>query len=344
MGFYHWLLLISFPFFAIIVDALQASEGDADPIYRDCVEHCELTGCVGTQCFQHCQFTADGNISDGRWYLQEPLYLKWRQWDCRSDCRYYCMHSREEERRTFGEKPIKYHGRWPYHRVYGIQEPVSVALSVLNLAIQFHGWISFFILVYYKLPMMNNAKTYYEYTGLWHVYGVLAMNCWFWTAVFHSRDLDLTEKLGYSSTVALLGFGLILAIFRVFNLKDEAARVMASAPVIAFVTTHILYLNFYRLDYGLNMKVCSTIVVAQLLTWATWAKTTQHPSRWKLRVVVFGGALSMLLWIYDFPPYWGFVDAHAVWHATSIPLSYLWWSFIKDDAEYVTLTRMKKAT
>lgn len=67
------------------------------------------------------------------------------------------------------------------------QEPVAVALSALNLAMQFHGWVSFFILVYYKLPLMPDKKTYYEYTGLWHIYGILSMNSWLWSAVFHSR-------------------------------------------------------------------------------------------------------------------------------------------------------------
>lgn len=60
----------------------------------------------------------------------------------------------------------------------------------------------------------------------------------------------MTEKLDYSSAVALLGFTLILAILRAFNVRDEAARVMVAAPLIAFITTHIMYLNFYNLDYG----------------------------------------------------------------------------------------------
>lgn len=67
------------------------------------------------------------------------------------------------------------------------QEPISVALSALNLAVQFHGWVSFFILVNYKLPFTPNKKTYYAYAGLWHVYAIFAMNSWFWTAVFLSR-------------------------------------------------------------------------------------------------------------------------------------------------------------
>ncbi|KAJ6410748.1 hypothetical protein OIU84_007495 [Salix udensis] len=223
------------------------------------------------------------------------------------------------------------------------QEPVSVALSALNLAFQFHGWVSFFILIYYKLPLTPSKKTYYEYTGLWNIYGILSMNSWFWSAVFHSRDVELTEKLHCSSAVALLGFSLILAIQRAFSVRNEASRVMVSTPVIAFVTTHILYLNCYNLDYGLNIKVCVAMGVAQLLIWAVWAGVTHHPSWSKLWVAVVGGGLVMLLEIYDFPPYHGFVDSHALWHATTIPLTYLWWSFAKDDAEFRTSSFLKKA-
>ncbi|KAK3039240.1 hypothetical protein RJ639_027944 [Escallonia herrerae] len=312
-------------------------------VCRACVEKCEKSGCVGDKCFQHCNFSSDDKLINSPWYLQEPLYQRWKQWDCLSDCRYHCMLAREGEKEKLGDRPVKYHGKWPFRRVFGIQEPVSVALSALNLAMQFHGWVSFFILVNYKLPLRPDRKTYYEYTGLWHIYAIFSMNTWFWSAVFHTRDVDLTKKLDYSSTVALLGFSLILAILRAFNVRDEAARVMVSAPLFAFVTTHILYLNFYQLDHGLNMKVCLAMGIAQLLLWAVWAGVTRHPSRWKLWVVVIGGALAMLLEIYDFPPHRGLVDAHALWHATTIPLTYLWWSFVRDDSELRTSTLIKKA-
>ncbi|PSS14385.1 Post-GPI attachment to proteins factor 3 like [Actinidia chinensis var. chinensis] len=326
-----------------LVGVFDASAGDADPLYRVCVEQCEKTGCIGDRCFPHCRFPSDGASFNRPWYMQEPLYLRWKQWDCQSDCRYDCMVDREKDRAALGHGPVKYHGKWPFKHVYGIQEPVSVALSALNLAMHFHGWLSFFILLYYKLPLKQDKKPYYDYTGLWHIYGLLSMNSWFWSAVFHSRDVDVTEKLDYSSAVALLGYSLILAILRSFTVRDEAARVMVAAPLIAFVTTHILYLNNFKLDYGWNMKVCVVMAVAQLLIWAIWAGVSRHPSRWKLWVVVVGGGLAMLLEIYDFPPYEGFVDAHALWHASTIPLTYIWWSFIEDDAKFRTSNLFKKA-
>ncbi|CAA2993010.1 post-GPI attachment to proteins factor 3-like isoform X1 [Olea europaea var. sylvestris] len=336
----YWIIF--FVVYSCLVRVLDASAGDADPLYRDCVGQCEKTGCVGERCFLHCKFSSDSSSLDGPWYMQEPLYLQWKQWDCQSDCRYHCMLDREKERAELGHGPFKYHGKWPFRRLYGFQEPVSVGLSALNLAMHFHGWLSFFILLYYKLPLKPDKRPCYDYTGLWHIYGFLSMNSWFWSAVFHSRDVDLTEKLDYSSAVALLGYSLLLAIVRSFSVRNEAARVMVAAPLVAFTTTHILYLNNYKMDYGWNMKVCVVMGVTQLLVWAMWAGVTRHPSRWKLWSVVVGGGLAMLLEIYDFPPYEGLVDAHALWHATTIPLTYVWWSFIKDDVEYRTSSLLKK--
>ncbi|KAL1565586.1 post-GPI attachment to proteins factor 3-like [Salvia divinorum] len=315
---------------------LRGSPGDANSVYQACVQQCEKTGCVGNKCFQHCNFYSNENSTDGPWYLQEPLYVQWKQWDCLSDCRYHCMLSREEERHKLGHRPEKYHGKWPIERMYGIQEPVSVALSALNLAVQFHGWVSFFILVNYKLPFTPKKKTYYDYTGMWHVYAIFAMNYWFWTAVFLSRDVELTEKLHYSSAVALHGYSLFLALIRAFRVRVEAIRVMVAAPVFGILTTHILYMNFYEFDYGWNAMVCVVISALQIAVWAAWAAQARHPQRWKLWVVVFGGAVSMLVKLYDFPPWWALLDARGLWHATMIPLTYLWWSFVKDDSVWMT--------
>lgn len=328
-----WIVLLGV--FGFLVGPLDASAGDLDPLYRNCVDQCEKTSHIGEIYLKSCSFSPDDVSTNGSWYARESLYLHWRQWCCRSDCRYHCMMQREKERKELGLTPVKYHGKWPFIRVSIFQEPVSASFSVLNLIMHFHGWLSFYL-------RPQGKRTYYPYTGLWHIYGIVAMNAWFWSFIFHSGDSDLTEKLDYSAAVAFLGFSLILSIMRTFNVRDEASRVMVSAPLLAFLTTHILYLNFYQLDYGLNMKVCVGIGICQLLLWAVWAGINNHPSKFKLWTVVFGSGLAMLLEIYDFPPYGGYVDAHALWHATTIPLTYIWWSFVKDDASLPTSVLAKK--
>ncbi|PIN05297.1 putative membrane protein [Handroanthus impetiginosus] len=311
----HYWIICSMVF-SCLVRVYEASAGDSDLLYRACVKQCEKTGCAGERCFSHCKFTSDGSSLDGPWYMQEPLYLWWKQSTCQSDCRYHCMLEREKERAEHGQASVKYHGKWPIRRLCGFQEPASAAFSALNLAMHFHG--------------------------LWNIYGLLSMNAWFWSAVFHSRDVDLTERLDYSSAVALLGYSLVLAIIRSFGLRNDAAGVMVAAPIIAFTTTHILFLNNYEMDYGWNMKVRIAMGIAQLLTWSIWGAVTHHPSRWKLWIASVGGSLAMLLEIYDFPPYEGMIDAHALWHASAVPLTCVWWSFIKDDAEYRTSNILKK--
>ncbi|KAL0815969.1 hypothetical protein Bca101_072413 [Brassica carinata] len=164
------------------------------------------------------------------------------------------------------------------------QDPASVTFSVLSLAMHFHGWLSFFITLYYKLPLKQDRTGYYEY---------------------FLRDVDITKRLDYSSAIAVLGFSLIVSILRTFDVRVEAARVMVSAPLLALVTIHVLYINFYKLDYA--------------------------------------SGLAMLLEIYDFPPYGGYFDAHSIWHIATVPLTILWWSFIRDDDEFRTSSLLKKS-
>ncbi|CAF1934412.1 BnaC05g51990D [Brassica napus] len=63
------------------------------------------------------------------------------------------------------------------------------------------------------------------------------------------KDVDITKRLDYSYAIVVLGFSLIVSILRTFDVRVEAAKVMVSALVLALVTTHLLYINFYKLDY-----------------------------------------------------------------------------------------------
>lgn len=300
------------------------------------MEQCEKTGCINGGCFPTCKSSVNGVNSEAS--RSTSLINYWIEWDCRSECRYQCMIRRESDREEEGKPPVKYHGKWPFKRVLSLQEPSSVAFSIANLAIHVQGLSSFLVLVYYKLPRrpQGNKGPYYEYYNVWIMFGLASINCWLWSAAFHSRDLEITEKLDYSSAAALLGLMLIISIIRTFNLRVEAARVMVAAPIIAFVSTHILYLNFYNFDYGLNMKVCLTMAVIQLLLWTFWAGYSSHPARFKLWFLALASSMGMLLEILDFPPVWGLFDAHSLWHGVTVPLTLLWWSFIKDDALFRT--------
>ena len=88
---------------------------------RFCVNQCIKNGCVGDKCFPYCNISSNSNSISSPWYMQEPLHFKWKQLNCLGDCRYYCMIDREKERQSLGHEPVKYHGKWPFKRVFGLQ-------------------------------------------------------------------------------------------------------------------------------------------------------------------------------------------------------------------------------
>jgi len=83
---------------------------------RACVEGCQKTGSLKETSIKHCLVPTDGQPADKSWYTHEPLYLQWKDWNCKSECRYHCMMERENERAKLGLQPVKYHGKWPLKR------------------------------------------------------------------------------------------------------------------------------------------------------------------------------------------------------------------------------------
>ncbi|KAF2601888.1 hypothetical protein F2Q70_00027224 [Brassica cretica] len=184
------------------------------------------------------------------------------------------------------------------------------------------------------------------------------------------RDVDITKRLDYSSAIVVLGFSLIVSILRTFDIRVEAARVMVSAPVLALVTTHVLYINFYKLDYGWNMIVCVAMGVAQLFLWGRWAasfelafqynrfEVNQHPIAEVIPVVLTSGQSASREEVVENIKECRSMQ-HCAYRSTGIPkcgpslfenrlkpripLTILWWSFIRDYAEFRTSSILKKS-
>ena len=86
---------------------------------------------------------------------------------------------------------------------------------------------------------------------------------------------------------------------------------------------------------GMNMLFSVLIVLANSIAWIAWSLKNWHRSyAWKL-VPGFGCLyLAGLLELFEFAPWWGVFDAHAVWHASTIPLTMCMYSFVFSDIDY----------
>lgn len=249
------------------------------------------------------------------------------------------MREVEEERRRASLPPLKYHGKWPFLRVLGVQEPVSAATSLANAAAHAHG--------YARLRRAWQARAFPLRT-LWGCYAALCLNAWAWSTVFHCRDTHATERLDYLSAIALLVFALFAACVRALRLFRLAQWLPLGLGLGCGLALHCFAMLFVKFDYGANVAVrphcfrLSTPVhtaaqlgiaagISQSVVLVAWTQAAKHPHRWRLLALIVAVHAASLLEVLDFPPLVGLLDAHACWHAATPALALAWWSFVEDD-------------
>ena len=119
-------------------------------------------------------------------------------WNCRDECKYQCMHKTTNAFISRKWKIPQFHGKWPFVRILGIQEPASVFFSILNIFVHYNGILQF------RHHVRPDAPLY----KLWHTFSVICINAWTWSTVFHARDYPITELFDY-----VFAYSMVLASF-----------------------------------------------------------------------------------------------------------------------------------
>ena len=327
------LALLCFASYAV------ASPGDRQAEFARCEADCTASGCVGGDCVPSCA----GVVSSGGL----PLALRLLQWDCTADCRYRCMHHVELGRAAAGLPPLKYHGKWPFTRLGGVQEPASVALSLANLWAHCVGYARF----------RRRMTPAYPMRTLWAAYAALSVNAWVWSSLFHCRDTRPTEILDYFSADCLVVFTLFAVTVRAGRLFAARQWLPVAMPLICGLGLHFRYMLFTLFDYGFNVKaraprrlccracpstdapaywdgqMCVAAGAVHSLILLAWSFSTAHPRRVRLLGLLTAAHAASLLEVLDFPPLAGIADAHALWHAATPLVTLGWYSFLADDCE-----------
>ncbi|KAL0138730.1 Per1-like protein [Mucor lusitanicus] len=297
---------------ATLFTVCLASSGDRLPEYIQCVEQC----------------TASTDIS------QLPLHLRLLQWTVRQDCGYHCMQTITQRAIANQNYIHQYHGKWPFQRVFGIQEPASVVFSILNGLMH---------LRYFKIIKQQVNDTYRLkkfYLGI----AVAGMNAWLWSTVFHTRDTPITEKLDYFSAGLYIFYGLCVAVVRIFYLKNTVALIWTTVCALLYIA-HVTYLSSLdRFDYGYNMTACIVVGLLQTNLWlgwsvlqyTKWGQPERRPYAYMAGASVVLVSCAMSLEVFDFPPIMEILDAHSLWHAATIPLAPLFYKFLLRDTELET--------
>ncbi|KXT05509.1 hypothetical protein AC578_3690 [Pseudocercospora eumusae] len=314
--------LIPLAWSAILFGGLaSASIGDRLPEFRQCVQDCESANCG-----------ADGpSIS-----LQHKLLL----WNCPSECDYTCQHIVTDQRLArdppYLEPVVQFHGKWPFYRFLGMQEPASVLFSLMNFLA--HDWG--------MKSIRDNIPARYPLRKYYLAFGYFGMASWVFSMIFHTRDFGITEKLDYFAAGASVMYGMFYTPIRIFRLdRTETLGASKTGTVLRLWTLlcataylcHVSYLAFWRFDYTYNMAANVVVGLIQNVLW-TWFSIQRFRKVGRLwaawpGLIVFWILFAMSLELFDFPPWKGMVDAHALWHLGTVGPTILWYTFLVKDAE-----------
>ncbi|TFY60236.1 hypothetical protein EVJ58_g5282 [Rhodofomes roseus] len=329
MRIWYTLLLLCVP------SLVLASAGDRAENYRNCVSKCESRVCKDNW---------------NAWADTVPLPMRLTRWTCSDDCKYGCMHAITDHAEQNALPVEQYHGKWPFWRLAGMQEPASVAFSLLNLLAHYRGLRR----IQRNIPQNHPMKGYYRR------FAFVSMNAWAWSSVFHTRDLPTTEKMDYFSAALAILYALYYTVVRLFHLyKSEAGgyevRRSSSLPYIVWsclcsfaYLVHVSYLSLLpRFDYTYNIAFNLTAGMIHNLLWLAYSlpssvpllrrfphrpRSYRPPYASSTALFVMLTIFATSLELFDFPPWGRIIDAHSLWHLSTVPIAIFWYEFLISDA------------
>ncbi|RUS29167.1 Per1-like-domain-containing protein [Jimgerdemannia flammicorona] len=293
----------------------NASAGDRDPEFIDCVSQCTDTICALKP--------------------RLPFTLLLTLWTCPQNCQYTCMQTITSAAKLSGQPIVQYFGKWPFYRLWGIQEPASVLFSLGNLYFHRRYWF----LLRRDLPSSYPLRPHYLGWSL------ASINTWVWSSVFHTRDFLLTERLDYFSAALTILYALHFSVLRIFRIPDRSfvARAWMGLCITCYLA-HVAYLSLIHFDYRYNAIAVGSVGVLHNVLWLGWsawqysgkarAAGANRSYAWYPTAAGVLISAAMGLEIFDFPPFLGVLDAHSLWHLATVPLIPLWYRFMIKDARF----------
>lgn len=245
-------------------------------------------------------------------------------WNCASECDYTCQQIITARRISSSQPVVQFHGKWPFYRFLGMQEPFSVLFSLGNLWAHWEGLVK----VRSIIPASYTMRPFY--VGFAYV-GIAS---WVFSAIFHSRDFQVTEELDYFAAGLSVLYGMYFAAVRIFRLDIPTPRrrsVLRAWTLLCVLlyTMHVGYLKGIKWDYTYNIAANVACGMVQNVLW-TWFSISKYRKSRRVWATYPGLAMAWIMFamsmeLFDFPPWLGSIDAHSLWHLMTIAPTVLWY-------------------
>nr|CAH0107193.1 unnamed protein product [Daphnia galeata] len=298
--------------FSFVVKNVFGSTGDRSQMFYTCVQDCLAKNC-----------------SDSAQDFQLSFPLRLMQWTCSDECKYLCMWPTVN---WFVEAEIgvqQFYGKWPFVRLLGIQEPAAALFSILNL-------VGHVVMIRKFRKQVNPNAPFYLFT---HVFCLICCHAWFWSILFHIRDVRFTEIMDYLGAFSMVSFSVYHFFARLTALRSHSSLYsLCSGIAIGFYFVYHSYTTFFvKMDYGYNMLINIAFGAVNIIGWSIWCLKYYKKRPYVKQCAAFIGlvAFTTLLEVLDFPPLFWVFDAHALWHLSTSPLAIFWYKFLIDDCNYL---------
>lgn len=176
---------------------------------------------------------------------------------------------------------------------------------------------------------------------MWIVFCLIAMNAWLWSTIFHTRDKPLTETFDYIGAVSLVFAQFACCVIRVgYRTNFMPIARLAVFFIFAFFLYHAYYLLFVKMDFGYNMMVNVIVGLLNVICWLLWAGYSFMMGKvyvWRCMLAVVLTMALVALELADFAPVAWTIDAHSLWHFSTIFLPVIWYRFVVDDCRHLLL-------
>ncbi|TVY85100.1 Protein PER1-like protein [Lachnellula suecica] len=311
----QWIILPLWLSFLAFIPQVFASYGDQLPQFQECVEVCQHENCASGQ--------AATSI---------PLLHRLLLWDCPAECDYACQHIITDRRVAADDSIVQFHGKWPFYRFLGMQEPFSVFFSLLNFLAHQNGLSK----ITSNIPASYPLRKYYV------LLAYFGMASWTFSMIFHTRDFKFTEEMDYFGAGASVLYGLYYAPIRIFRMDQGGKKTRSllrlwTVLCLAMYAAHVAYLKWYAWDYTYNMAANVVVGIVSNLMWS-WFSVRRYNESGRLwatwpGLVVAWIILAMSLELLDFAPVWGCLDAHSLWHLGTVGPTMIWYNYLLKDAQ-----------
>ncbi|KAK8019536.1 hypothetical protein PG990_004674 [Apiospora arundinis] len=270
----------------LLLHTAQASTGDRLPEFRECVKICERENCYSEK------------------PTPIPIHRRLLLWTCPQECDHTCQHIVTAKRVARGEDITQFHGKWPFVRVLGMQEPFSVLFSVGNFLAHQNGLAK----LREQIPASYHLRPYYE------MFAYFGMAAWVFSTIFHIRDFAATEQMDYLAAGADVLYGMYYTPMLVFRVERPSPRRQSLIRLWTILCCtlygcHVLYLKMWKWDYSYNMtaNVIVGLIQNSILTYWSYKQYREIRQLWTILpgILVAWLLMAMSLELLDFPPLWG---------------------------------------